>query len=41
MEMFNMRRVSPDDDVTGELCRGEPEGVDGGLVQLKLGMNPV
>jgi len=41
VEVADVRRVLGDDDVAGELARGEPEGEVWHFVQLELCMHPV
>lgn len=38
--MAHVRGVFGQDDVAGELTRGEPEGKVGDVVELEFGMNP-
>lgn len=40
-EVTNVGGIFGEDDVTGELARGEPEGEVGGFTELELGMDPV
>lgn len=40
MEVAHVRGVFGQDDVAGELTRGEPEGKVGNIIELEFGMNP-